>query len=469
MTRKNNIFLLAISLSMLLLMQMLVSAQDTSTPTPTFTATVPIITPLATITTTPFPSQNHIIEFNQPIEITFKENILETHTFSFIGEANQSVTITLTAKEGRAPSANLILPSQRQVSLKSEMDVNGDKVATALRFYILPESGEYQILIHPIGSSGRSVLEIASVTPAIPIQYFEVVEGTLNGTQDSMSYDFMAAEGDQVIVDVETESAFDYTLEIYCANRNECGSGNGIVNEVYHETHFFILPKAGTHRLNIRQQNGGGAFKLAVSPLRPTPLNDDDRVETNLSNTQAMRQYSFEGSFGDLVDIQVNSDGTVDTRLELWLGMRLIASDDDSGNGFNPEIINNLLLDNRSYTIIVRPYQLGGTGNFSLSLKRHPNLSLDGGSQLLNLSPKFISVVATFSGVAGERVRLSIQGIDERQQMRITVLQAGVEIVNASASGNENSTLEFVVPQDGQVDILVNGGKPVEMSLERLK
>ncbi|MCA0457446.1 MAG: hypothetical protein LCI00_25995 [Chloroflexi bacterium] len=446
MMHKPRILLPVIFFCTLMVAQFLVTAQD---PTPPL--------PPATVTTTPVPTTEQTIVVGEPVEIAIEANRTDHLLLNFTGQAKETIRITV--------KMDLLVPDERTVRLDDIRDIYDNKIGWELPYYELTESGQYSLRIMPWGEQARVWVQITDPAAAIPISYNEVVEGAIDDASDSISYAFTAEAEDKIIVDIDT-NGFDYSVEVYCANRDECGSGNGISNEPYNEDHLLYLPKAGTYRLEIKKQNMGGTFSLALSPLRPTPIAYGETVQASFGDGQVMQQFSFEGKFGEIIQFTVDGEGDVDRRVELLRFNGLVEMDDDSGAGMNPELVNVLLPVDGSYTLLVRPYRLGDSGTVEVTLEGTPPPSLDDAAQIITLSRKFTAAAALFTGEAGKQVRLTMRSIGVGISNYVTVKQNGNDLAQLSER-SELSTV-FTVPESGLVYVNVNGNTPIELTLERI-
>ena len=169
------------------------------------------------------------------------------------------------------------------------------------------------------------------------------------------------------------------------------------------------------------------------------------------------------------------SDGRVDTFVTITGpdGYE-IYYDDDSGAGFDPEIESLVLPDDGVYSVLVQPYILGDNGDFTLIIGDHAIPSVDEGVQVIRVSDKNPEGLVIFEGVAGERVlvsaRVLVKGTEEP---RIEVWQNDQILASNSIGMVQRVAIEFVVPEDGLVRVMLTGNyysaSVIEFSLERLE
>jgi len=238
----------------------------------------------------------------------------------------------------------------------------------------------------------------------------------------------------------------------------------------------YTLPATGDYLIAINglAADQAGTFSLRLSKARLVALAYGETVEATFDGKEAVLYFSFDGQSGDVVDIRVESGGTLDTQLTLnGPGSYSVTNDDDSGSGFDPEISHLILSEDGTYTLELWPYYRGDTGTVSVSLAQGIVTSLDDAPHRVRLSDKRFQEALTFSGTAGERVRLTTEIIGSTQaQPTITIRQAGQTLASTSASSVARSSFDFIVPRDGTVNILIEDysytSVILEVSLEHL-
>lgn len=184
--------------------------------------------------------------------------------------------------------------------------------------------------------------------------------------------------------------------------------------------------------------------------------------------------FRFTGAAGDVVGFTVAGDGTIDTRLEIVAEDNIaVAEDDDSGSGFDPELLGITLPAYGGYIVTVRPVVEGATGAVTLNFSSYLETALGEGGVNITLNDKYGPQVLRFNGRGGETVRLIVVSTSQiGGEPEIVVSQNGETLANQVLGRNLRLTFEFITPADGRVDVKVlrDSGAygELEISIERL-
>ena len=398
-------------------------------------------------------------------------------TYSFTGEAGDTVIISLASSDF---DSYLVLQDNNGFELDSDDDSAGS-LNSRIGPYALPYSGTYQIVARALGSDvteGNFSLSMSEPTVRL-IEYTQVVEATLSPGQPFTFFRFRGQADDVVNISLETGGL---EMSVYLMGADDpdfildsetfysYSSGQNNVLGPY------TLPATGDYLIAINglAADQAGTFSLRLSKARLVALAYGETVEATFDGKEAVLYFSFDGQSGDVVDIRVESGGTLDTQLTLnGPGSYSVTNDDDSGSGFDPEISHLILSEDGTYTLELWPYYRGDTGTVSVSLAQGIVASLDDAPHRVRLSDKRFQEALTFSGTAGERVRLTTEIIGSTQaQPTITIRQAGQILASTSASSVARSSFDFIVPRDGTVNILIEDysytSVILEVSLEHL-
>lgn len=203
---------------------------------------------------------------------------------------------------------------------------------------------------------------------------------------------------------------------------------------------------------------------IAPATVVPPANGDVARISPNesasLTFTGAENEafsFRFSGAAGDVVGFTVNGDGVIDTRLDIIAEDGLeVASDDDSGEGFDPELLGVTLPAYGGYRVVVRPVAPGATGTVTLTYKTFIQTTLGQDSINVTLNDKFGPQVLRFNANAGETVRLVIESVSQiGGAPEIVVSQGGDTLASQIIGSNLRMSFEFVTPRDGRVDVKV--------------
>jgi hypothetical protein len=184
--------------------------------------------------------------------------------------------------------------------------------------------------------------------------------------------------------------------------------------------------------------------------------------------------FRFTGSAGDVVGFTVTSDGLIDTKLEIVAEDGIaVSEDDDSGSGFDPELLGITLPAYGGYIVTVRPVVEGATGTATLTYASYTETALGEGGVSITLNDKYGPQVLRFNGRGGETVRLIVVSTSQiGGAPEIVVTQDGETLASQVLGRNLRLTFEFVTPADGRVDVKVlrDAGAygELEISIERL-
>jgi hypothetical protein len=420
-------------------------------------------------------------------------------TYYFAGTAGESVTLGLASDDF---DAFLRLSDSSGKVLAEDDDTGGGLNAQIA--YTLSSDGTYSVTATSSGgnSIGSFTLSMNSenmsaaitatviIAPAIipsgtpsastsgarRIEYTQQVEGRLSSDQPSVDYTFRGQSGDVIAITMASpdfdayitlaETTGDYNL----SSSYSSGANNAAVLGPY------TLPDTGDYTVTATSfyGDGIGTFTLRIDKVQVTSIKYGDTARVTVGGRTSTQYLTFNGKVGDALDILVDSGGTVDTNLSVIgpSGYEL-TSDDDSGRGFDPEINRLVLTEEGIYYLWLQTVD-SASGQVSVSLQSSPVASLDSGPQTIRLNDKHQSDVVTFSGTAGEKVRLTFNlTLGTSMSPSITVSQNGDTVSSVSASSLTSVSLEFTIPQDGKATVAIedypSSPEIIEIALERLK
>lgn len=262
------------------------------------------------------------------------------------------------------------------------------------------------------------------------------------------------------------------------------GGGGGVDQQEYRLSGSVSVTQDAVIWLSVENTNPEipVTYTLTLERVEFPEIEYDDVVSEPFIQAIGEINWQFEGQRGDIIDITVESN--IDTSLHLQNpDGDLLISDDDSGDGLNPEIHRLQLPYEGTYRISVRPY--GGYGEsptVQLSLIQHEPQQINTDETVnIFLSTKHSAGVVTFEGTAGEHVRLEAIPFDTVSFTSINVIQneetlATMDLLpnssgSAGGSGNSSSgdspfltsvSREFIIPTDGTVTIFLNTSVNIE-------
>lgn len=273
-----------------------------------------------------------------------------------------------------------------------EDDDSGNDYNARIGLYVLEETGAYAVVARGydggLGSYSLTVERIATggmlggSNPEGSMDYGESVSNEVtNALGDNWTFNGM--EGDVITIDMIGLSMDDTYLDLYGPDNSLLSSDDDGGAGYFARIDRFELPGDGIYTVVARGFGGiAGTYELYLA-LGESLVGDDSNAGNPVSEGEiewgAIVEGTVESADGDLwtfsgtagtpVRIELNGASLQDTYLELYDpdGV-LVASDDDSGPG-NSSLIEAYILESDGvYSIIVRGYG-GQTGTYALSLE----------------------------------------------------------------------------------------------------
>jgi hypothetical protein len=411
------------------------------------------------ITATPVPTtvpSGSDIAVGDTVEGTLSGSSL-TASYTFQGEAGQIVTITAASDD--FDSYLRLLDSDGNELITD--DDSGGSLDARIAFYALPSNDTYTITIESFDSAGGSYTLSLSEADVQPIEYTQTVNGELSDQQTTAGYRFSGAAGDVITVTLRS-SDFDSYLSL---NQADSASSYALITDDDSAGGSdarigpFTLPETGEYIITVSSYDSTvtGRYTLSLERATLESIDFDQPVTAEITEQNSTLYYSFEGKTGDVIDIEANSGGSVDTSLSLTGPDNYqITNDDDSGKDFDPEISHLVLTADGTYTIGLSAYSEGDTGTVTLTLTRAPLRSLDEGAQEVRLNEKVTQDVLTFTGEAGTNYQLWVEVRDGSASPNVTVTQDGTTVTTGSASTASGLMVAFTVPDDGPVTVQIS-------------
>ncbi len=433
------------------------------------TGTVP---PVETITVTLEVPDDGALDIDETISNNFTSEVQE-RVYTFTGSAGQIVTFSLASDD---VDTYLILRDGEGVVI-AENDDTGGSLNSQIGPFQLTEDTTYEVVATTYSYvysgefiNGAFTLSAIETVPTV-IEYDALTEGVLSLDGDtSMAYAFEGGAGDVVTIDL---SSFSYSLYIQVFGPNgtvnqSTSGGSALLGPV-------ILPSDGLYVVIVTSYDlyEASDYSFVVSTIEPLPIAYDEPLTNSFSAEDTIYVYTFEGAIGDGLDVTVASEGAVDTRITITAPSgTVIASDDDSGVGFDPELMGIILTEDGTYSLLVQPYITGDSGDFTVSVNSSNAMALDEESLIIRLSDKTFRGVGIFEGVAGETVLLSVRVIAGAENEPYITVSQGEEILAVQSIGSvKRLLLEVEVPADGPVQVSVEdynyGSAVIEFSIER--
>ncbi|MEO8607614.1 MAG: PPC domain-containing protein [Chloroflexota bacterium] len=378
-----------------------------------------------------------------------------TASYTFQGEAGQVVTITATSEDF---DSYLRLKDSSGNELATDDDSAGN-LDSRIAFYALPSTDTYTIVVESFDSAGGSYTLSLSEAEIQSIEYSQSINGALSAGQATAGYRFSGEAGDVITITMRS-SAFDSYLSLSQAgdssyalitDDDSAGGSDARIGP-------YTLPTSGDYIITASSYDATvtGAYTLELDRAVLSPIEFDQPVTVDITADNATQYFSFEGKTGDVINVEADSGGSVDTSLTLTgPDSYQVTSDDDSGKDFDPEISHLVLSSDGTYTIGLSAYSAGDNGTVKLTLTRAPLRSLDDGPQDVRLNEKITQDVLTFTGAAGQSYRLWVEVRGSVGSPNLTITQNGTSVATGSASTSSALMVEFTVPDDGAVTVQI--------------
>lgn len=351
----------------------------------------------------------------------------------------------------------------------SEYIPNGTR--TVIPFLNLPDDRTYTIMVRYCNTDGEYRLSVQSAS-VLPIEVNHIMFGILSDSQRMIGFRFEGNLDDLITAKIETDG-FTSAVDFYCGDPQTCAVfQSGYATDYNAPPVPLRLPASGNYVAVVRTRDIFGEFQIGVNRFDPVAITYGYPVQVDFSHSAGALQYTFEANAGDIYSIHADSGGTMDTQLTVISPLgNMLVYDDDSATGFDPEILNQETPFTGKYSIILETNRLAETATVTLRVTRIPPISLDQEPQQMRLTQKQTIGLATFMGMAGETVVLTVRSVTgfSTQFPQISIQQNERSLINAFSNGSRAFTIEFIVPETGQVVVQINGSKgTVELSLERL-
>ena len=321
---------------------------------------------------------------------------------------------------------------------------------------------------------------VSAQDDATPIGYGDSVAGSLTADAGDSFYSFEATAGDFVDISLTADdNSFDTYMFLLDATGEEVESNDDGGDRLNSRILGFEIPADGTYTIratsfSYRDSTGtpvAGDFTLSLNSMILTPLEMNSSVVATLDSDVDSLYFSFDGTEGDVIDLIVDSDGTLDTKMTVIGPFGFRDNDnEDSAESVDPALFEYALSYTGTYLVVVEPQNPLASlqGDLTVILATAELMSLDGGEMVIQLGDNNDTNVFTFDGVAGETIALTMNVIASESYGSPTIeaLQGEETIAAArNLNGVTSITFSFVVPVDGAVNVSVSGFGDFEATL----
>lgn len=314
-----------------------------------------------------------------------------------------------------------------------------------------------------IASGELEVMVLSATAQTSPSEAGEAIPGSLTLNNPEDRYIFQGEEGDVIYVTLASDD-----FDAYLWLEDEFGSllasdddGAGNTNSAIGP---FILPYSGTYTLvssSYDYYNYGeiavGDFTLTISETSLSAIDSGVPTTVTLGDGQDSVFFSIEAEVGDALAITVEGDGVIDTRLQLRDPEGyIVAEDDDSGSGFDPELARYVVQMAGTYVLSIQPFYTDDSGTVTVTVDQSPARFLDDGSVSIRLSSKQYSEMLRLNATDGETMLITVEQTNgSLGDVYITVTQDGITLASFySAQLPDSLPLAFVSQGDAPINIL---------------
>ena len=316
----------------------------------------------------------------------------DTDEWTFGGTAGQHITIALQA----AGSSGLDTMLDLRAPSGTIEDSNDDSGGTYNSFIdrSLAETGTYTIVAKGYsGAAGAYELTLSLGTARVPDQYEagridfqETKNGDLYPRDDTDEWTFEGTAGQDIVITLQAAGGSDLdTMLDLRAPSGTIEDSNDDSGGTYNSRIDRSLAETGTYTIVARGYSGAaGAYDLTLDAGvghvadEGGPIAISESMTSELHPRDDTDEWTFEGTAGQEVVITLQAAGNsgLDTILDLRAPSGTIEdSNDDSGGTYN-SLINRILAETGTYTIVARGYS-GASGAYALSISSGATTSLD--------------------------------------------------------------------------------------------
>lgn len=414
------------------------------------------------------------VTFNEPVSASLTTAAPQM-AYIFMGENGQTVLITLTSDDF---DTFLILRDADGNELTRDDDSGPGPLDSRIGPYVLPTDGPYTVVVdsysHHFNTNGG--VETGSFTLAVSpvtserIAYDATINAALTDEAPEHYYVFNGAAGDLVTVALESR-AFETRLRLrrgdqLLAAADSFASGTDlalIAGLTLPEDGDYVIIAGGVY------PDATGSFELTLSRTPVTEIDYNSSIDGTIDAGNRLLYYSFDGAAGDIVSLRVVGASDFDTTLTVNApdGSQLAFQDDTFD--LDPAITDLILTESGTYTVLVQPYQIGGSGTVALALTQGELLTLDDGVQVIEFAEGNTREIVSFTGEADAVMRLTLIVEDgDFVSPNLTVTQDGQTLAYTSASGVARQSFDFTVAADGPVYVQIEDYTydPVRLRLE---
>ena len=213
-----------------------------------------------------------------------------------------------------------------------------------------------------------------------------------------------------------------------------------------------------------------GDFTLAVDWVLPVAVPVNGTGTGRFAAGSDALYFSFRADWEQVVDVQVDSDNLLDTRMTILDPYGREVSRIDDGDGMDPWLTQFAAPTSGDFLVILEPQQTGASleGPVTLRVESAELVSLNDGPVFVTLRPDRTARFLVFEGVAGQVLRLEVVRRDESDVRlpEIEISQDGDELVEVDAiDGLRGIRLEFEIEEGGEVRVMLRAYDEIQVEV----
>lgn len=385
--------------------------------------------------------------------------------YRFVGDANQAVIIT---QQSQDLDSYLVLSDANGVEITVDDDSGAESFDSRIGPFVLPAAGEYIITATSHGyynfddasALGQFTVMVDEIDVE-PMEYTQTKSGELETPNAQAFYSFRGQQGDLIEIDLIADN-FDAHLSLLEPGELQFPLGE---DWGYGTDPAIIagltLPVTGDYLINVSslEMFNSGEFDLRLNRATVNELVLNEPSAATITSEEPTLYYSFEGSAGDVFDVVVDSGETLDTTLTINDPDGFQVGYNDDFGGIDPTLTDFILPQDGVYTVLIQPFSTVDVATeINVTLTAGEIMSLDSGEQGILLGYDAPTDILSFTGTAGEMVRLVVRSDNDEGitiSPSVTVDQNQFQIVYASVSNVQQQAFDFVIPEDGEVIVRV--------------
>lgn len=293
------------------------------------------------------------------------------------------------------------------------------------------------------------------------IRVGEPISGEL-AAGEVLEYQLEAKAGDRLLITLSSDE-FDTVVTMFGTDgfelaRNDDGGQN--TNSVLRGLE---IPQDGVYTVQVESFSDtvGGAFELLVAPFEASDITLGEPATVTMEAGMQTAYFAYEATAGEVVDIVVDSGGTLDTLLEVISPFGYVVNqNDDAGDTVDPGLSQIVLDSEGTYYLALSPAKpnavLNGDVTITIAGAALPSLD-DGPIDLVYGDDELYAKAMVFEATAGETVRLTfvIDSEFDWASPFYSIQQGDTELAYFNHSGVSTTSVELEIPQDGTVQVTV--------------